>query len=82
MNSMLCIVMYHRVLNIKNGRYPRLKGLEISEFRAQMEFFRDNYSIVTMDQVLDVAESKEFWRLPGNPLLQSHNTRPVDMAEW
>ena len=74
----LTIVMYHRVLDIENSRYPRLKGMSPAEFRQQMDFFRDNYSVVTMEQVMGAIETGDHWRLPGNPLLLTFDDGYMD----
>ena len=39
-NSGVTIVMYHYVRNLSNSRYPGIKGLELSRFREQIEFFQ------------------------------------------
>ena len=34
------IVMYHYVREIKNSKYPKLKGLEFKKFKDQINFFK------------------------------------------
>ena len=48
----LSIVMYHYVRDLKNSRYPEIKGFDISEFKPQIEFFKANYNIITMVQLI------------------------------
>ncbi|CAM3482686.1 hypothetical protein [Helicobacter labetoulli] len=48
----LAIVMYHYVRDLKNSRYPEIKGFDISEFKSQIEFFKANYNIITMEQLI------------------------------
>ena len=44
--------MYHYVRPIKNSDYPKLKGLELSGFMRQLDYFEQEFSIVSQDDVL------------------------------
>lgn len=57
----LTVVMYHYVRNIFDSRYPDIKGLELELFIKQLEFFKENYSFVTMEDVINSKNN-------GNPL--------------
>lgn len=63
----LTIVMYHYVRNIKESRYPGIKGLELEQFIEQMTFFNENYNIITMEDVLDAE--KGLSKLPEQSML-------------
>ncbi len=63
----LTVVMYHYVRNILDSRYPDIKGLELDLFIKQLEFFRDNYSFVTMEDV--ILSKKNGSLLPENAIL-------------
>ena len=39
-NSTIYIIMYHYVRPIKNSEYPNLKGLELKDFKNQINFFK------------------------------------------
>ena len=65
--SKLYISMYHYVRDLKHSRYPEIKGLDVSLFRQQIEFMKEYFSIVTMEQVIDAVERKI--NLPENALL-------------
>lgn len=65
--SKLYISMYHYVRDLKHSRYPEIKGLDVSLFRQQIEFMKEHFSIVTMEQVIDAVERKI--NLPENALL-------------
>lgn len=65
--SKLAIVMYHYVRPIKSSNYPNIKGLEFDLFRQQLEFFRDNFQVVTMEQVIDSLDGNT--SLPENAML-------------
>lgn len=36
----LTIVMYHYVRDLKNSRYPNIKGMDVGLFEQQIQFFR------------------------------------------
>ena len=39
-NFTINIIMYHYVREIKKSKYPNLKGLEFSDFKKQINYFR------------------------------------------
>ena len=44
--------MYHYVREIKQSRYPNIKGLEAHLFKKQLDYIEQNYSVVTAEQVI------------------------------
>lgn len=46
------IIMYHFVREIAKSKYPGIKGLELSQFREQIQFLRRNYPIITMEDFI------------------------------
>ena len=50
---MLTIVAYHYVRNIKNSKHYRIKGLEINEFNAQLNYIKKNYKVISADDIFD-----------------------------
>ena len=46
------IVMYHYTRDLPHSRYPHIKGLDLPLFRQQLEFFKQNFNVVTMEQVI------------------------------
>ncbi len=53
MINRLSIVMYHYVRDMKNSRYPAIKGCDVNLFKEQIGFLKKHYSFVTVEQVLD-----------------------------
>ena len=54
------IVMYHYVRPISNSKFPGIKGLETAGFIRQLNYFKKNYSFLTIQDILDVIyENKE-----------------------
>ena len=52
----LYIVMYHYIRDLKNSRYPEIKGLDLSLFRRQIDFFKSAFNIVSMENVIEAAD--------------------------
>lgn len=52
-NSKLTVVMYHYVRDLKNSRYPEIKGCNIELFKEQISFLKKHYNFVTVEEVLD-----------------------------
>jgi peptidoglycan/xylan/chitin deacetylase (PgdA/CDA1 family) len=72
----LTVVMYHYVRDIKDSKYPNIKGLETKNFINQLEFFLNNYSIITMEQAISACEGSA--NLPDNSLLLTFDDGYVD----
>lgn len=58
MNNKLYVVMYHYVRDLKNSRYPEIKGLDYELFQEQIRFLKKEFQIVTMEDVLDIMDQK------------------------
>ena len=63
----LYISMYHYTRDIKNSRYPAIKGLETEDFKRQLDFFKENFNVVTMEEVIEAIQEGK--RLPEKALL-------------
>jgi len=63
----LTIVMYHYVRNIKESKYPRIKGLETSGFIRQLDYLVDSFNIVKAEDVIDCV--KQGKQLPEHSCL-------------
>lgn len=74
--SRLYISMYHYTRDLKHSRYPEIKGLDKPLFRQQIEFMKDNFNVVTMEQVIDAVEGK--FNLPDKALLLTFDDGYVD----
>ncbi|MDF2511450.1 MAG: polysaccharide deacetylase [Herbinix sp.] len=75
MNRLL-IIMYHYVRPLVNSRYPGIKGLEFDMFKQQIEFLKDNFSIITMEEV--VAAYNESYDLPDGSVLLTFDDGYMD----
>lgn len=72
----LYISMYHYTRDLKHSRYPKIKGLDISLFRQQIEFFKENFNVVRMEDVIEAAEGRS--SLPKNPVLLTFDDGYID----
>jgi len=75
MNKLL-ISMYHYTRDLKHSRYPEIKGLDKPLFREQMEFMKNNFNVVTMEQVIDAVQGKA--ELPERALLLTFDDGYID----
>jgi peptidoglycan/xylan/chitin deacetylase (PgdA/CDA1 family) len=74
--SSLYIAMYHYTRDLSHSRYPEIKGLDQPLFRQQIEFMKENFNVVTMEQVMDSVEEKS--DLPENALLLTFDDGYID----
>lgn len=75
-NKRLFVSMYHYTRDLQHSRYPGIKGLDVSLFRQQMEFFKNFFNVVTMEQV--IAASKGGESLPEKALLLTFDDGYID----
>lgn len=76
MGKHLFISMYHYTRELIKSRYPNIKGLDISLFRKQLEFFKESFNVVSMEQVLDAV--KRGHALPEKALLLTFDDGYMD----
>ena len=69
MKSEVTVVMYHYVRDLKNSRYPNIKGLDIEKFKKQIKFFKENYNFIRMEDLIEYYKSPNEKRLPENSIL-------------
>lgn len=70
------IVMYHYVRNLKGSRYPEIKGLDYALFKKQIQFFSENFHVITMEDVIHYYT--EGYPLPPNALLLTFDDGYID----
>ena len=49
----ITIVMYHYVRPIKKSKFPRIKGLEFSSFKKQLDYLSKNYIFISLGQLIE-----------------------------
>lgn len=78
----LTVVMYHYVRDLKNSRYPNIKGLQVESFREQVQFLKKNYNFVTVEQVLDAYCNDNVKELPNHPVLLTFDDAYKDHFDY
>lgn len=79
-NSKLTVVMYHYVRDLKNSRYPGIKGLQIDLFREQIQYLKKHYNFITMEQLLSAYHNGggSLCELPERPVLLTFDDAYID----
>lgn len=72
----LYISMYHYTRDLAHSRYPDIKGMDVSLFRRQLEFFNHNFNVVSMEQVIAAVQNGE--TLPEDALLLTFDDGYID----
>ncbi len=73
----LRIAMYHYVRDLECSRYSNIKGLDYKLFKEQIKFFKNNFRIVTMEEVIEACNSANK-KLPENALLLTFDDGYID----
>jgi len=68
--------MYHYVRDLKNSRFPEIKGLEVELFKEQISYLEKNYHFVTAEQVIAAFKKEE--RLPSKAVLLTFDDAYID----
>lgn len=76
MNKKFSVVMYHYVRDLKNTRYPAIKGLDVRLFREQLAYFKKHYNFITAAQLIDAYENGT--ELPPKSLLFTFDDAYID----
>lgn len=69
MKNRLTVVMYHYVRDLRNSRYPEIKGLQTELFVEQLHFLKKHYNFVKMEEVIDAFHNNRVDELPSHPVL-------------
>ena len=70
-NSKVTVLMYHYVRDLRNSRYPEIRGLDINDFKAQLDYLEKHYTFVTIEQIINTIERQE--PLPQKAALLTFN---------
>jgi len=76
----LTVVMYHYVRDLKNSRYPEIKGCDVHLFKEQVLFLKKHYNPVTVEQVLDAYYNNG--KLPEKAVLFTFDDAYADHFEY
>lgn len=70
------IVMYHYTRDLMHSRYPAIKGLDYHMFEQQIQFFCENFHVITMEEALLAIDGKN--TLPDNAVLLTFDDGYID----
>lgn len=76
MNRRVSIILYHYVRDLKNSRYPGIKGLDTEHFKDQIAYIKNHYTIITMEQLIDSIDNKT--PLPDKSALLTFDDAYID----
>ncbi len=76
----LSVVMYHYVRDLKNSRYPEIKGCDVRLFKEQIRFLKKHYNFVTIEEVIDAWNSKK--QLPPHAVLLTFDDAYKDHFDY
>ena len=76
MSKKLYISMYHYTRDLINSRYPEIKGLDYPLFEKQLQFFKDNFNVIKMEELIDALKNGS--DLPENALLLTFDDGYID----
>jgi peptidoglycan/xylan/chitin deacetylase (PgdA/CDA1 family) len=60
--------MYHYVRDLKNSRFPAIKGLSLDRFQRQLDYIEEVYTPITAEMLMEALDSAEN-ELPPHPIL-------------
>lgn len=72
----LHIIMYHYTRDLKHSRYPEIKGLDAALFREQIEYLKNNFRFVTMEEVIAACSGEA--ELPEKAVLLTFDDGYID----
>lgn len=76
MNNRFTVVMYHYVRDLKNSRYPAIKGLDVNLFREQLYYFKKHYNFITAQDLVEAYETSS--QLPPKSILLTFDDAYID----
>lgn len=74
----LTVVMYHYVRDLKNTRYPEIKGLDTECFKEQIGYLKKNYNFVKIEEVINAFNCGRAELLPKHPVLLTFDDAYAD----
>lgn len=68
--------MYHYVRDLKNSRYPGIKGLQTELFKEQIGYLKKHYNFVKIEEVIAAFAGE--YELPNHPVLLTFDDAYAD----
>lgn len=74
--SKIHIIMYHYVRDLKNSRYPNIRGLDYKLFKQQILYLKLNFKIIRMEDAIAAYQGKK--KLPPKSVLLTFDDGYMD----
>lgn len=65
----LTIIMYHSVRDYNKTKYPEIRGLDISAFKGQLEYFAKHYTFISPQELIFAVTEKNYELTPNSIVL-------------
>lgn len=72
----LYVSMYHYTRDLDHSRYPEIKGMNVSLFRKQLDYYKNYFCVIRMEQLIEAVKTGE--ALPKNALLLTFDDGYID----
>ena len=79
-SNKLTVVMYHYVRDLKNSRYPEIKGCDVRLFKEQIGFLKKYYNFPTVEEIIDAYYNDK--ELPEKSVLLTFDDAYRDHFEY
>jgi len=76
MSQLVSIIMYHYVRELRNSRYPEIKGLDIDLFKEQVAYIKKHYNVISAYDLMDIIIANS--DLPPKALLLTFDDAYID----
>lgn len=77
--SKIYIVTYHYTRDLRNSRYPDIKGLDYKLFDQQLAFFKENFNVIRMERLIEALNTGDAGAvIPDNALLLTFDDGYID----
>lgn len=80
MTNKISIVMYHYVRDFSVTNYPRINGLDIVSFENQLKYFKKNFNLISMEEMIYLNESNK--ALPENAMTLTFDDGYIDHFQY
>jgi len=74
----ISIVMYHYVRDLKHSRYPEIKGLDAELFEQQLQYIKEYFTVIRMEDLIKAYDSEDFSGIPEKACLLTFDDGYID----
>ena len=74
------VIMYHYVRDLRNSKYPEIKGLDNSLFLEQLNYIKKKYNVVRTEELIEALDGGK--QLPQNAALLTFDDGYADHYQF